>query len=1182
MTAPSTQPTEVDDASTVSSAQTGGERRLERGSVDGVGLFVHRSNRLERLAAELVDQMRATRPRDVHARYTVAIGSRGMERWLRHRIAQSLGICANVDFCFPSLAVSRSAAVLLGDDPEAESAWTPDALVWAVLALLPQLLADPAFEPVQRYVASGAVPVDRRTYGLAREMADLVDRYVHYRRDWLDDWRRDQQPEALRGEPSEPWQRLLFRSLEARLGATHAAAKSSSLEAILDGARARGLEPAPLHVFGVSSMPPAYLETLARLARATRIDLYLLGPSDLYWGDLRTVAQARRDLRLAPRDASAQTLREAMARQNPLLTSFGRLSRDVQVILEELPQGYREGSTSLFVDPCAETQTPTMLRRVQSDVLCLASPVELRESVAFLARRPSLADDSIQVHACHGPTRQVEVLREALLGLFDDHPDLAPRDVVVMTPDVATYAPLVAAIFGEGRARPGDALDDAGRWGPVGAPRIPVASADLGLREQNPLADVLLRVLELAERRVTASAVLELVGLGPVRRRFELTTAELDTLHGWVASSGIRWGIDEQDRARFDQPEDRAFTFRFGLERLALGVTMSDDDDLFGQVAPFDELEGGSAALYGRFSAYCAALFHAVSSLRAPRPLLAYTTELRAMLDALTSPSAQATWLREQIDDELGALDQQANTTGFEGEIELGALRAALAGRFDGPRAGDRPITGAVSVCALSPMRSVPFRVVCLLGMDDGVFPRPSHAVGFDLTRVAPRLGDRDGRDEDRHLILEAVLSARDNLIVLFTGREPHTNAELPPAVPVAELLDYLDTAFPPPEGLKRTRDLVVTSHGLQPFSPASFLPGVSRAPLGQPPRPRSFDRRMLEAARVAARPRQEVPALFREGPLPDAGLTSLALDDLAAFIRNPVKFLLNRRLGLFLAPLVVQIADRESIETDSLERWSLADDLLQWALQARTRPHLSAPHSFDLARALFTARAKLPFGAAGRMAFAKAKTSVEAALGAGGAALARPRRTLDLDATVAGVRLTGPIGKVDAEGELLELTSDDPTKPKHLLRAWVRLLALCAAEPAEPHQVRMVGVRAGASGPTPRVYVLRPPADAAERLRELVDLHREGMRRPLLLFEKCSRELTIVGTGRRSPLDRAIDVWTGNNEVAGEGTEPHLRAVFGAEPPFLAADRREPDAELTRLANELWGPIDAATTEEA
>jgi exodeoxyribonuclease V gamma subunit len=1208
------------------------------------GLFVHRSNRLDRLASALVDRLAASLPDDPIAPFTVVVGSRGMERWLRHRIAQASGICANVDFLFPSVAIRQASEALRGDaeaeaevGEQADDPWSPDALAFAVLAALPSLLDDPAFEPVRRYLGDSAPPardagaastrggIDRRAYGLAREIADLVDRYVHYRRDWLEVWRRGEQPAPLAEEPGAAWQRRLFCELEARLGQHHGAAALARLEAasqqasVTASARAGGA----LHVFGVSSMPPTHLEALAALARTRRVELYLLSPSELYWGDLRTLAQARRALRTAAREDVAEAIRDGLARQNPLLTTLGRLSRDQQLLLEELPGGYREDGVSLFVDPRDEAAlgadgahgagdgpiappAPTMLARLQADVLALSSPAELRaDALEFAARAPHDGDASIRVHACHGPTRQVEVLRDELLALFDAQPALQPRDVVVMTPDLATFAPLVASIFGEGRDRPSD-RDAGGAWGAVGAPRIPVEIADLGVRQKNPVADVLLRVLELAESRVTASGVVDLLALEPVRLRFELSSDALATILGWVRDSGIRWGVDEADRARFDLPAERGYTFAFGLDRLALGVVMSDDDELFAGVAPVDAMEGDRPELFGRFAELCATLFHQLEALRPARTLPDWGVALRAAIDALTRTSPKAAFLREEIFDELASIERQAAAAGFGDALTLSALRALLAGRFESPRGGDRPIGGAVSVCALSPMRSVPFRVVCLLGMDQDAFPRAARGVGFDLTRVAPRVGDREPRDEDRHLLLEAILSARDHLIVAYSGHDPNDNESLPPAVPIAELLDVLDASFPArgaPDGHAArsgsVRDAIVAHHSLQPFSPARF----------DAARPASHDRRMLRAAQALLGPRGGSLELFRDGALPDAapanGLheareSRVDVDALAACLRQPVKALLEKRLRLQLRSDAIGLEDREPLErSGGLGRWSLGDDLLSWAL--RQRGQGVGTHALDWARAraLLDGRAELPVGAAGRLAFQDAQAKVGAALVGAEASLARPRELVEIAHTCA--RTSRRVGGVvrgtfrgDGEGELFELVSDEPDKPKHLLRAWVRVLALAATFPALRWSARIAGVEAakGASGATggfaPKAVVLTAPADAAAILDELVEIEREAMRAPILLFEKTSRAYfkalakadAPTAEQRRAALTKAQVEWEGAAQRAGEGEQPHFVATFRGATPFVLPTG-DPAPEFDALAMRLWRPIAAATSVE-
>jgi exodeoxyribonuclease V gamma subunit len=752
-------------------------------------LSVHRSATTEPLVDRLAERLLADPPDDLFTPVEVAVQSRGMERWLSHQLAERLGpdgagISANIAFPFPGKVVTVAAAAALGERLESDP-WSPERLVFPLLEVLPRLLDDEAFARVAHYLGTpGDAPrlvVDRRAWTLARELADLLDRYALHRPDMVRAWSagEDAGPEGGTIEPSQRWQPELWRALAERVDEDDPTSRLDRAIELLAGGgdlTASELLPERVTVFGISALPPRHLRLLEALATRVPVDLHVLTPSPRRWEQ--------------PVEGAGR---------HPLLDSCARLVDDLGQVLADIDHDDRP-----CPPPAPRREVPWLLDVLQAD---LHDDVDRGAPVVDAEPHPIASDDvSVQVHACHGPSRQVEVLREVLLGLLADDASLEPRDVLVMTPDVEGYAPLIGTVFTE--------VDD-------GAPTLPVRIADRSLRGTNPVAEVLLDVCALAEGRVTASAVLDLLGAGPVAGRFSFTTEELARVTGWVADSGVRWGIDEEDRAASGQPRDRAHTWRFGLDRLLAGVAVADEDDRrVGDVTPFDDVEGQDVELVGRVADAVTTLFGVLDRLAAPRPLEGWTAALRDALDVLVELDDEDRWRVHEMRRTLEELEAMPAATGAAPELELGALRCLLEQAVDVGRGAAGYETGAVTVCAMVPMRSIPHRVVCLLGADDGAFPRVGRRQGFDLIGRRREVGDRDRRDEDRFLFLEALLAARDHLVVTYTGRDPRTNETRAPAVPVAELLDVLARSATVPDAgpddvAAAVRSRVVVEHPL-------------------------------------------------------------------------------------------------------------------------------------------------------------------------------------------------------------------------------------------------------------------------------------------------------------------------------------------------------------------------------
>lgn len=1132
-------------------------------------LHLHISNEAERLADILGSCIAASPPADPFTPATICVGSRGMERWLRNRLAQGVvGIAMHLEFPFPKQALGT---IFVGEDAKgaaaADARWAPDSLAWSVLSALPALVEDASgsseFLALRRWLRARGVEapaeellVTQDRWALAREIADVLDKAALFRPDWIEAWESGRVPA---GPPV--WQGTLWRALRTlvpgsplplRLGAT----------APLPGD--------PLHIFAVSSMPPLYLRALTRASAVRDVHLYSLVPTPEYVGEDAT----RQGLRARTRrgdDVSA-----AFEGQSPMLTALGRVAIDAQIVALDLDLDPGEGD---FVEPgCAHlgAEDCCALHTLQRDVFRRAALTGILEDRD--GRRLRADDDSLQFHDTHGPTRQVEAARDALLDLFARHPRLQPRHVLIMTPDLETYAPLVKSVFQQGHTT----FHQKDGWGAVGAPKIPTAIADLGVRGLNPLAEALVRLLELVEGRLTVTRLVDFAALDPVRRKFALTDDDLALLRGWLSTAGARWGADATERARHLNPEQREYTLAFALDRLALGATLADDgeSDPFG-VAPFDEMEGGSVSVFGKLAEMCARVDHWRSVLgaagggrpsggRPARALSEWLGLMRSALDDVAQPANAAGFLRAEIEDHLDALTREAAP--FDPDVRIDAVRALLDGRFDLPRSGDRPSTGAVTVCAMQPMRSVPFKVILLLGMDDGAFPRTPVGRGFDATLATRRVGDRDVREEDRNLLLETILSARSHLLIFFTGRDRQSNEKRAPAVPVGELLDLCDMTFSNPflEGAGRQpRHALTRVHAVQPFSASGFeLAGTWPAA----PRPPRFDTRARDAAVALGSARETWGGIGLDCSSRTPPPSDLRLSELLMWLRKPVPQFMRKRLGVYYAEPAELLEDRELLDLDGLARWVLDDRLVKAWLRGDT--------DLSETEARLRARAQLPPGDPGATAFADARQRVLAAA----QPIAHARRSIvPLMVAVEGVRITGEAAlaanEADSRISVYALGPGAARKPEKLLRAWIGALAYAV------HAGRrdVEGLALGEDGEV-RLHL---PSDPPAALTACIDLWRQAWSRIVPLAERTSfAYATALAAGTGVPEQEAVDkalvaagrAWRGTMDIPGEESQPELKAAFPE--PIYEGERVVADGEadappsFDALARQLWFPI--------
>src|SRR5918999_2446588 len=876
-------------------------------------LHIHRAERadglIQALRALLLDPLD-----DPFEREVVAVPTRGMERWLTQRMAECLGatpgrsdgVCANIDFPSPRRLVNDAVAAASGIEP-GEDPWLPERAVWPLLDVVDDCVAQPWLHSLAVHLGRTSDDPDEirqaRRFSSVRHLAELFDRYALYRPDVLLAWRNGQDTDGAKRSlpPDAVWQAELWRRLRDRLAQPSPAERLEGACGTLRDDPARAELPKRFSLFGLTRVPTARLQVLRALATHRDVHLFLLHPSPELWerigcGDRQTRVDRRAD---------DETARLAV---NRLLASWGRDAREMQLVLTGPKQVVDHHHP-------VDHRSGTLLARIQADVRANRAPPGLPLAGAPDARPPLDPDDeSVRVHACHGRARQVEVVRDAILHLLEEDPSLEPRDVIVMCPDIEAFAPLIHATFGAGEAPAGEALDTL-----AAGPDLKVRLANRALHQTNPVLGVVAQLIDLASERVTASQLLDLADREPVRRRFRFDDDDLTRLQDWVADSGIRWGLDAAHRAPFKLQALAAGTWRAGLNRLLLGVTMTEDDQrLFEGVLPLDDVESGAIELVGRVAEFVDRVRAALDSLSEPKTIDAWADAIATAAAALTATSARDAWQIDELERLLTDVVEEATADGavHPTTIALPELRTLMAGRLQGRPTRANFRTGHLTICTLVPMRSVPHRVVGLLGLDDGVFPRKAPHDGDDLMLDDPHVGERDARTEDRQLLLDALMAATDRLIVTYTGNDERTNLAKPPAVPVGELLDVIERS-----GVERAQ--VVVRHPLQPFDERNFTNGEL---VGD--RVWSFDHVALDGARALAGERA-APGRFLAAPLPPRDDRLIALADVVRFVERPVRAFLRQRLGISVAEYDDEVEDALPVELDGLGRWSVGQRLL-------------------------------------------------------------------------------------------------------------------------------------------------------------------------------------------------------------------------------------------------------------
>ena len=1123
-------------------------------------LHVHRAERADRLADGLADTLLEPLENEF-ASDVVAVPTRGIERWLTQRLSTRLGttgdrhdgVCANVDFPFPGRLIQAALAAASGIDPENDP-WVAERSVWRLLELVDECLDEPWLATLARHLegARGDPGDPMRRFGAVRHIADLFDRYGVHRPDMVRAWAAGS---FVLPDGPDAWQPELWRRLRARIGVLSPAERLvPACERIRSDAGLLDL-PARLSLFGLTRIPRSYLDVLAAIADQRDLHLFVLHPSPSLW---QTVAA---ELGGGPPITNRREDPTAAAPANRLLASWGRDVRELQLVLASA------GEAADYHHALPAAETDTLLARIQRGVREDCPP----PGPALPGEpdpRPQLHEDdrSVQIHACHGRARQVEVLRDVVLHLLADDPTLEPRDVIVMCPDIETFAPLIQATFGSGRHADDDEHDEGdGDAAPKRLPDLRVRLADRSLRQTNPVLGVVSQLLALADQRASASQLLDLAGREPVRRRFGFDDDDLSRMQEWVAESGIRWGFDASHREPFKLGSLQANTWRRGLDRMLVGVAMTEQNRRLVQgVLPLDDVDSGAIDLAGRFAEFVDRVKAAADALTEPKPIGRWVDAIAQAADSLTATSERDSWQRRELQRLLGDVDTESVQPGAAGvagpELELADVRVLLADRLRGRPTRANFRTGHLTVCTLVPMRSVPHRVVCVLGLDDGEFPRRARRDGDDLLLAEPHVGDRDPRTEDRQMLLDALMAATERLVITYTGADERTNVRRPPAVPVGELLDIVERTVRSENG--SPRDQIVVHHPLQPFDPRNFVPGEL-----VPDRPWSFDPQALAGARAIERPRDADTAFLPE-PLPSRSDTVIELNNLVRFVEQPVRAFLRDRLGISVSEFFDEVEDELPVELDALGKWGVGQRLLDGVL---------AGADLDGCKNAELARGTLPPGHLALPVLDEIG-AVVAQLAAAANALGAAGSPGSLDVNLAlpdGRTLAGTVTGVC--GDTIRATSYSRVRPRDRLRAWVKLLALSAARPDRPFESLVIG-RARAGAYRADVSVARigtVGADALAQLEILIDLYDRGMREPLPLSCDAS---AAYAQGGAAAADKA---WTSTFDYPKEDRQPEHLLVYGGSVPLselLAPAPREDEGwyedETSRFgvyARRLW-----------
>ena len=1075
------------------------------------GLKLFSSNRLEILAEKLAETFGKPLASPLEPEIIV-VQSKGMEKWVSLQLAQQHGICANCRFPFPNAFVHEVFRNVVPDLPE-RSPFDPKIMTWRIMKLLPSCITRPGFENLKSYLRG--IGENLKRFQLSERIADTFDQYLLFRPKMIFRWERGQE---------DHWQAELWRELIKEAGKRHRAALGKDfLEAIKKpSVRLKGL-PDRISVFGISALPRFHMQLLAGISRFSQVNLFLMNPCKEYWGDILSEWETKKTtVRESVQDLSVQELH--LEKGNSLLASMGTLGKDFFDLTTEFPCE-EFGS---FKDPGEDN----LLSCIQSDILSLHD----REQKSNRKKVIEQSDSSIQIHSCHSPMREIEVLHDQFLQMFEKDPNLNPKDVLVMTPDIETYSPYIHAVF--------DIPTDDPRY-------IPFSIADQSMRKESEVIDTFLKILDLWDSRFSVTQVLSILESPAVQRRFGLYESNLELIQRWVTDTRIRWGIDGQSRSKIGLPSFPENTWKAGLERLLLGYAIpGQEENMFSGVLPYDYVEGADTLVLGGFIEFADKLFTYATSLSQPRGLDEWSNSLIRLLEGFFLSDETTEKEMQIIRHTLNDLAAMSTSKGadFNEKIDINVIKWHIRHSLEGEGFGFGFLTRGITFCTMLPMRSIPFKVICLVGMNSDAYPRESKPLGFDFMAKYPEPGDRSRRNDDRYLFLETMLSARECLYISYVGQSIQDNSLIQPSVLISELIDYIEQGFEI-KGIN-ILELIFSRHHLQAFSPKYFK---------KDKRLFSYSEENLQAAQCILKTRKTPESFISQGlSRPEEEWKTIDLGDLTNFFSNPSRFLLNKRLNVYLRKKTSIMEEKEAFEIKGLEKYLLEENLVKRTLAGHN------PKDF---LSLTRATGLLPHGTVGECLFEGLSQSVESFVEKTASYMEGSiLESLEIDLRISGFRLTGRIDAIYPK-RLIQYRYSR-IKAKDRLKIWIHHLALNAAIAHNyPRTSLLAGLETkGSSEPEWAALEYSPVENSQEILEKLIEKYWAGLIRPLHFFPQSSLEYAqhLLKDGNSiDALLKARNKWRGDDFNWGECEDDYYQLCFRNTDPL--------DSEFQDISEEVF-----------
>ncbi|OQY01107.1 MAG: exodeoxyribonuclease V subunit gamma [Desulfobacteraceae bacterium 4572_130] len=998
----------------------------------------------------------------------ICVQSRGMKQWISLEIAKKFGICANISYFFPKDIIEKI-FISLNCMDDLKISLNKDILLWKIMGLLPELIKLPEFQGIKNYIKDDNTGI--RLFQVSEKIAQIFDNYQVYRPKMILKWQENNENYGIK-ESSDLWQPILWKKIVDHNVYNHIALGTKYFfENIKKKQLIKSLSkklPQRISFFGISFLPPVFLKVLEQTSNYIEINFFLFSPCNQFWGYITSEKQ-REKISLKKAEINISQEDFYLEQGNPLLASMGMSGKNFHLLVENID--CYEPFSDLWQDPIFESKT--MLSYIQSDILNLVHRKKNKDKVPV--KIPD-NDRSIFIHCCYSPMREVQVLKDQLLNLFQENPDLKPDDIIVMVPDINCYNSYIETVF---------SIEE----------KIPFTINDRTKKSDSETFVTFLQILRASKTRLNLNEVINILSRKSVGLKFNILDHNLKFIHKISQKAGICWGIDSNHRKFHGFPEFHENTWEFGLQRLMLGYAMPEKhDSLFWGILPLESYEGNEIQILGRFALFYNTLCECLKNLAGSRTrhktfdhwVEVFKEILFSMIDNNKDNKEDYKYILDTLED----IKTKADNAMYFNEISFETALAFLEQRIEITESYSTFFTGGVIFCNLVPMRSVPFKVVALMGMDDLSFPRKNISESFDLIKKYPKTGDRIIKYEEKYLFLEALLCARQNFLITYTGMNIKDNSIIPCSSVINELIETINDSF-----IFSEKYNVVINHPLQPYNDKYFM---------EKSRPQffSFSKHYKKIAQIIRKKnyKKHIKKDFILNPLNNLSKEEyfITIDDLISFFRMPVEYMMKNRLGIIFPKYHDYSNDREPIEIHGLENYFLGQSLLEKMLKKKSE-NIKDFYIY------FKALGMLPHGKKGEIEFKETAENVKFLYNKAVSHISGDIKKIPLNIKINNTYITGNIGNISKHSRHKVIFA----KPsfKIILKAWINHVFLNAVTNDRKYSTFLTlrSLRDKANKGAETIYFKPIKHECKSILSDIIDLFWRGMNRPLIFFPETS-----------------------------------------------------------------------------